>query len=444
MTPRSQARFDISGIPITRAIQPKLTIRQPGDRSEQEADRIADRVMSMPEPVVHRQVEEDDEEVSPKLIRRQTEPEEEEEEAMSPKAHFGGLSMATPDVTGSIGAMRGGGQPLPGSTRAFFEPRFGRDFSEVRIHTGSRAADTAQAINARAFTVGRNIAFGAGQYSPDSRGGRQLLAHELTHVVQQGHAHMVDVRESNDEIHSEGKEEAGAETLPAGTKFQSSQRWKGNITSKSISNGTIVVQTSPISWLIKKGVKKAAIWRIKKFIRNEIKSKINKLALKNLAKKFAEEADSIIGILNDPWWVTVIEFIPIIGDIYGGARITKQLYKVWDKTKDLERRVAALLRAQRLSSRRLDDFLKGLTRGRFKKSKQFRSSGDFAKANKDFEKLVGNSRITSHGSGIRSAKLPSGESVSVRPRGREDLPTIQINPPTGKTIKVRYEKPARY
>src|SRR6185503_3554264 len=69
--------------------------------------------------------------------------------------------------------------------RAFFEPRFGANFSQVRVHTDTQAARTASSINAKAFTIGRDIAFAAGQYAPHSGEGQRLLAHELTHVVQQ-------------------------------------------------------------------------------------------------------------------------------------------------------------------------------------------------------------------------------------------------------------------
>ncbi len=85
----------------------------------------------------------------------------------------------------SIASLRGGGQPLPTSVRAFFEPVFQRDFSRVRIHTGREASEAAQAVQARAFTAGRDIVFGAGEYVPESREGQRLLAHELTHVLQQ-------------------------------------------------------------------------------------------------------------------------------------------------------------------------------------------------------------------------------------------------------------------
>jgi hypothetical protein len=80
------------------------------------------------------------------------------------------------------------GQPLDSAVRAFFEPRFGYDFSRVRIHADDKAAESAQSIGALAYTVGSNITFGGGRYQPSGHEGRRLLAHELTHVVQQGYA----------------------------------------------------------------------------------------------------------------------------------------------------------------------------------------------------------------------------------------------------------------
>lgn len=82
--------------------------------------------------------------------------------------------------------LRSPGQPLDAETRAFMEPRFGHDFSQVRIHTDARAAESAAAVNALAYTVGHAVVFGGGQYAPQSMNGQRLLAHELTHVVQQG------------------------------------------------------------------------------------------------------------------------------------------------------------------------------------------------------------------------------------------------------------------
>ncbi len=82
--------------------------------------------------------------------------------------------------------MSSSGEPLDASTRAFMEPRFGRDFGAVRIHRDSGAAESAKAVNARAYTVGNHVAFASGQFSPGTQEGRRLLAHELTHTIQQG------------------------------------------------------------------------------------------------------------------------------------------------------------------------------------------------------------------------------------------------------------------
>ena len=89
-----------------------------------------------------------------------------------------------PDIVYDV--LRSPGQPLDTDTHSFMESRLGYDFSGVRVHTDQRAMDSAVAVDARAYTVGRDIAFGAGQYAPQTSVGRQLLAHELTHVIQQG------------------------------------------------------------------------------------------------------------------------------------------------------------------------------------------------------------------------------------------------------------------
>ncbi len=82
--------------------------------------------------------------------------------------------------------LRSSGQPLDTHTRAFFEPRFHSDFSRVRVHTDTQAAQSAQSVNALAYTVGHDIVFGSGQYAPGTNAGQRLLAHELTHTIQQG------------------------------------------------------------------------------------------------------------------------------------------------------------------------------------------------------------------------------------------------------------------
>ncbi len=103
------------------------------------------------------------------------------------KATGNNAPQVSPRLQSQINSLRGSGRALPTTARAFYEPRFGHDFSDVRVHTDSRAAETARAVNARAFTVGREVVFGPGEYAPETTAGKRLLAHELTHVVQQGH-----------------------------------------------------------------------------------------------------------------------------------------------------------------------------------------------------------------------------------------------------------------
>lgn len=92
-------------------------------------------------------------------------------------------SFGAPPIVHDV--LRSPGQPLDAASRAFFEPRFGHDFSGVRVHTDGRAAESARAVNALAYTVGRDVVLREGLYRPETAAGRSTLAHELTHVVQQ-------------------------------------------------------------------------------------------------------------------------------------------------------------------------------------------------------------------------------------------------------------------
>jgi hypothetical protein len=96
---------------------------------------------------------------------------------------FGPYPSEVPPIVHEV--LHSPGQPLDPATRAFMEPRFGHDFSQVRVHTNANAAESARAVNALAYTVGRDLVFGAGQYAPITYAGRQLIAHELTHTIQQ-------------------------------------------------------------------------------------------------------------------------------------------------------------------------------------------------------------------------------------------------------------------
>jgi len=159
-------------------IQAKLAISNPDDPEEREADNVAHTIMRKAAGAPcscspgEEMCEECQQEQSAPAIQRR---------ASSPSA-----PPHVPRIVSDV--LRSPGHPLDSATRAFFEPRFGRDFSHVRVHTDSPAANSARSINAHAYTAGSDIVFASGQYSPGTAPGRTLLAHELTHVVQQPRA----------------------------------------------------------------------------------------------------------------------------------------------------------------------------------------------------------------------------------------------------------------
>ncbi len=165
----------------TSFFKPKLTVNQPNDVYEQQADAMADRVMRMPIP----------QEINsffkplPPVIQRKCQACEEEEKHVHRKESNGNEIRGSNDLDSYVSTLGSSGQPMAASSRQFFEPHFGHDFSNVKLHTDSVAAKSAQSINALAYTTGNNIVFNSGQYSPESASGKKLMAHELTHVVQQ-------------------------------------------------------------------------------------------------------------------------------------------------------------------------------------------------------------------------------------------------------------------
>ena len=180
--------------PLTEQIAPLFYVQRQEEPEEEKEELLAKPLSDQITPLVQRQVEPEEEEeeeaIQTKLadgmqVQRQEEPEEEEEEPIQTKQVSTRAPAVIPNLASRIQSLRGGGQPLPKSVRDFFEPRFGHDFSQVRVHTESSAADTAKSINARAFTMGNHVVMGSGEYHPNSRSGQRLLGHELTHVVQQ-------------------------------------------------------------------------------------------------------------------------------------------------------------------------------------------------------------------------------------------------------------------
>lgn len=157
----------------------QLKVSQPGDRFEREAEQAARSISrGAALPSLARGG------VGVDVQRKCAKCEEEEKKQNWIQRRAAGTGSPTASRQQIDSATAGGG-PLPEQTRTFFEHRLGNDFSDVRVHTDARAAESARDLQAHAYTRGSNIVFGAGQYRPDSNAGRELLAHELTHVVQQ-------------------------------------------------------------------------------------------------------------------------------------------------------------------------------------------------------------------------------------------------------------------
>jgi peptidoglycan hydrolase-like protein with peptidoglycan-binding domain len=159
-------------------VQPKLQINDPGDQYEKEADTVVDKVMRMEAPFIPTKP-------LPITSVQRTCKDCEEEKKTQRKEINRSETNADHTLESYIANLNGSGHSLSDEVRNFYEPRFGYDFSNVKVHTDSVAAKSAQSINALAYTSGDNIVFNAGQYSPNTDSGKKLLGHELTHVVQQ-------------------------------------------------------------------------------------------------------------------------------------------------------------------------------------------------------------------------------------------------------------------
>jgi hypothetical protein len=173
-------------------LQTKLTVGPVDDAYEREADAVADQVVRSPlsgtqfqgansattkgEPSIQRKCATCEQE---EKVQRKALP------SIQRKAQSA-TAQVSPQINQAIHASRGGGQSLDQTTRGYMETNFGRDFGSVKVHTGPQAAALNQSLSAKAFTVGNDIYFNHGQYDPQSQSGRHLLAHELTHTVQQG------------------------------------------------------------------------------------------------------------------------------------------------------------------------------------------------------------------------------------------------------------------
>lgn len=211
--------------PIPRAIRTKLAVNEAGDEYEQEADRISEQVMRMSEPHLQRA-----------CACEGTHPKCQMGESGHGHNHlqtqrFGSSDHGQTEVPPIVHeVLRSSGQPLDPEMGAFMQSRFGHDFSNVRVHTDARAAQSAQAVNALAYTVGRHAVFADSQYQPSSERGRRLLAHELVHAIQQvDHGEMppqrLTVGRTDDILETQAEALADYVVLPSSRGPSPSTQW---------------------------------------------------------------------------------------------------------------------------------------------------------------------------------------------------------------------------
>ncbi|MEG4534417.1 eCIS core domain-containing protein [Microcoleus sp. D2_18a_D3] len=228
------------------SVQTKLTVGAPGDKYEQEADSMAAKVMTMPDSAlqqpIQRQTDEETEAVQMQplvnsitpLVQRSSGEEEEIQMKSGAQRASDGSSQASSSIESRLASSQGGGSALPDDVLRFMEPRFGADFSSVRVHTDSAAVQMNKELGAQAFARGSDIYFGAGK----SPGKNELTAHELTHTVQQGGASQAkpdqkstgkdkdnkdkptqtEVATENPKVKNEGSKEDKKTPTDAGTK----------------------------------------------------------------------------------------------------------------------------------------------------------------------------------------------------------------------------------
>ena len=196
-SPTSSLTGECAECESKKRLQTKLTIGASNDPLEQEADRVADQVLAAP---AHSAVS-----GAPPRIQRYT-------------GQATGQADTAPASVDRV--LASPGRPLEPALRQDMEQRFGHDFSRVRVHSGGAAEQSAREVNANAYTVGHNIVFGAGRFAPGTHEGRRLIAHELTHVVQQSSADGVRAGQSSN----------GNDALPLFALFPVKRRLSSKVT----------------------------------------------------------------------------------------------------------------------------------------------------------------------------------------------------------------------
>jgi Domain of unknown function (DUF4157) len=216
----------------------------------------------------------------------------------------------------------------------------GHDVSGVRSFVGGPAASATESLGAQAYAMGDSVAF---REEPDLH----TAAHEAAHVVQQraGVQLKGGMGKAGDEY--EQHADAVADRVVRGESAEALLSQKAGPSPRGAQgDSTAPVQASFISFVVKMGAKKSAKALLEKFIREQIKGKIAKIAIKKYSQRFAKEAQDILDMLDDPWWATAIGFIPIVGDVFDLARVPKKIQNAIKAADRLETKVKHILHIQ--------------------------------------------------------------------------------------------------
>ena len=281
----------IASILRTR-IQPKLKIGAANDSAEIEADRVADQIMRMPAPAddstkifTHAKPSDINRKCTDCGDEDKIQRKESPDIRMKETGGTGGYT-ASAESSSAINSL-GSGSPLPASERAFFEPRFGQDLSHIRVHTGGTADAASQSINARAFSLGNNIAFANGEYQPGTHSGRTLMAHEITHTLQGSRGVNQLVRRTTPEVHG-NDDQFDLNSIAAGNVARFYQRVREYIQSLNVT----------LSNLTLGNVDGFALHASRSLVRqiNEIQTDINENGLE----------------LSGRWWSVLLERVGVL------------------------------------------------------------------------------------------------------------------------------------
>lgn len=255
-------------------IQRKLSVGDANDPMEDEADATADRVMRMPDGFVQRKCAEC-----------------EKEEQLQRKENNGGPTALSAGADQAIRSSAGKGSSMDGSTQSFMSSRMGHDFSQVKIHTDGEAVQLSRELSARAFTVGRDIYFNEGEYQPGSHDGRHLLAHELTHTVQQGGSPAV--------VQKKDKLETDKEAILEALRKNDGMGFLSRLRALDAAEGTSLLADQAFWQEVKAKFRGSALWSVFTilFFHGSKTLPQRQLAVALFSKKITEAMDALATII---------------------------------------------------------------------------------------------------------------------------------------------------